>query len=91
MQHIEIPSNDARISTPPNRGEAVVITRYGKPEHVVLRWEDFAPLEALIDQYLSRPPYELEASELATRAAAIDRQPEGDDYDFAGLAASLEP
>jgi hypothetical protein len=91
MQHREAKANDVRISTQPRRGEVVVITRYGKPEHVVLRWEDFAPLEALIDQYLSQPPYELEASDLATRAAAIDRQPEGDDFDFAGLAASLEP
>ena len=50
MQHIEIPSNDARLSRQPQGGEAVVITRYGKPELVVLRWEDFMPLESLIDQ-----------------------------------------
>lgn len=89
MQHIEIPSNDARLSRQPQGGEAVVITRYGKPELVVLRWEDFMPLESLIDQYLTEPPYELTASALAVRAQAVDEQPEGEDFDYAGLSDAL--
>jgi hypothetical protein len=48
---------------------------------VVLRWDDFVPLEQLIDQYPSRPPYELEASDLAVRAPAVEQSPKGDGYD----------
>jgi hypothetical protein len=89
MLHTEIPANDARLSRQPGPGEAVVITRYGKPELVVLRFDDFRPLEGLIDQYLAAPPYELGASELAIRAQPIDEQPEGADFDYAGLASAL--
>ncbi len=89
MLHTEIPANDARLSHQPGPGEAVVITRYGKPELVVLRWDDFTPLEALIDQYLAEPPYELSASDLAVRAQVIDEQPEGAEFDYAGLANAL--
>jgi hypothetical protein len=66
-----------------------VITRYGRPEHVVLRWDDFAPLEALIDRYLAEPPYELVASDLAVRAQAIDEQSDGAGFDYASLASAL--
>ena len=66
-----------------------MITRYGTPELVVLRWEDFMPLENLIDRYLAEPPYELGASALAVRAQAIDEQPEGGDFDYAGLSGAL--
>lgn len=90
MVHTEIPSNNARLSEHPGVGEAVVITRYGAPEFVVLRWDDFAPVERLIDQYLVSPSYELEASDLAVRAAAVDAAPEGDDFDFAGLQDALD-
>ena len=89
MRHSEIPSNDARLARQPKAGEAVVITRYGKPELVVLRWDDFAPLEHLIDQYLTEPPYELGASDLAVRAQRVDERPEGADFDYAGLADAL--
>lgn len=89
MEHTEIPANDARLSRQPDPGEAVVITRYGKPELVVLRWEDFMPIESLIDHYLAQPPYELTASELAVRAQAIDEQPEADDFDYTGLTDAL--
>jgi hypothetical protein len=89
MLHTEIPANDARLTHQPGPGEAVVITRYGKPELVVLRWDDFTPLEALIDQYLAEAPYELGASDLAVRAQTIDEQPEGADFDYAGLANAL--
>jgi hypothetical protein len=89
MLHTEIPANDARISHQPGQGEAVVITRYGKPEFVVLRWEDFTPLEALIDRYLAEPPYDLSASDLAVRTPNIDERPEGADFDYAGLANAL--
>jgi hypothetical protein len=89
MLHTEIPANDARLSQQPGPGEAVVITRYGKPELVVLRWSDFTPLEALIDRYLAEPPYELSASELAVRTRAVDARPEGADFDYAGLANAL--
>jgi hypothetical protein len=89
MQHTEIPSNDARLSRQPEPGEAVVITRYGKPAYVVLRWDDFMPLETLIDQYLAEPPYELNASDVAVRAQAVDEQPEGADFDYASLADAL--
>ncbi|HWT94597.1 MAG TPA: hypothetical protein VN238_16495 [Solirubrobacteraceae bacterium] len=89
MVHTEIAGNDARIARQPGPGEAVVVTRYGKPQFVVLRWEDFAPLETLIDEFLAAPPYELGASDTAVRAAALDREPEGDDFDFDGLADAL--
>lgn len=89
MLHTEIAANEARLSRQPNPGEAVVITRYGKPELVVLRWDDFTPLEALINRYLAEPPYELTASEVAIRAQALDEQPEGADFDYAGLADAL--
>jgi hypothetical protein len=87
--HTEIPANDARLSRQPGPGEAVVITRYGTPELVVLRWDDFMPLENLIDQYLAEPPHELGASALAVRAQAIDEQPEGVGFDYSGLANAL--
>lgn len=90
MLHTEIPANDARLSQQPGPGEAVVITRYGKPELVVLRWEDFTPLEALIDRCLAEPPYELSASDLAVRAQNIDERPEGADFDYASLANALD-
>lgn len=90
MVHTEIAANDARLAEHPAAGQAVVITRYGKPEYVVLRWEDFMPIEKLIDAYLVNPPFELQASDLAVRAAAIDRQPEGDDYEFESLARAME-
>lgn len=89
MLHTEIPANDARLARQPGPGEAVVITRYGKPELVVLRFEDFKPLESLIDHYLAEPPYELRATELAIRAQSIDEQPEGADFDYASLASAL--
>lgn len=87
--HTEIPANDARLSRQPGPGEAVVITRYGTPELVVLRWDDFMPLENLIDQYLAEPPHELGASALAVRAQTIDDQLEGVDFDYSGLANAL--
>jgi hypothetical protein len=87
--HTEIPANDARLSRQPGPGEAVVITRYGRPELVVLRWDDFTPFESLIDEYLAEPPYELSASALAVRAQAVDEQPEGPDFDYASLANAL--
>lgn len=87
--HTEIPANDARLSHQPGPGEAVVITRYGKPQLVVLRWDDFTPFESLIDRYLAEPPYELGASNLAVAAQAIDEQPEGTDFDYASLADAL--
>ncbi len=90
MLHTEIASNDARLSRQPDPGEAVIITRYGKPELVVLRWDDFTPLEALIDRYLAEPPYDLTASELAIRAQALEERPEGADFDYAGLADALD-
>ena len=90
MRHIEIPANDTRLTRQPQAGEAVVITRYGKPDLVVLRWEDFDALEALIDRYLTEPPYDVTASDLAVRAEAIDREPEGDDFDFDSLAKALD-
>ncbi len=89
MLHTEIPANDARLSRQPGPGEAVVITRYGTPELVVLRWDDFAPLENLIDRYLAEPPHELGASALAIRAQTVDQRPEGADFDYSGLAHAL--
>jgi hypothetical protein len=90
MVRTEIPANDVRIPAHPDQGEVVVITRYGKPEYAVLRWEDFMPIEQLIDQYLVNPPYDLEASDLAVRADEIGEAPEGDDFDFSGLADALK-
>ena len=89
MLHTQIRSNDARLARQPGAGEAVVITRYGKPEFVVLRWDDFAPLESVIDRYLQNSPYDLAASDLAVRASEIDEQPEGSEFDYAGLAHAL--
>lgn len=89
MQHTAVPANDVRLPVAPEPGVAVVITRYGKPEYALLRWEDFEPMEHLIDQYLVKPPFELEASELAVRASAIDREPDGEDFDYASLAEAL--
>lgn len=91
MRHIEIPANDTRLARQPETGEALVVTRYGKPELVVLRWEDFEPLEALIDRYLAAVPYDVSASDLAVRAEAIEREPEGDDFDFDGLSRAIDP
>lgn len=90
MRQIEIPANDTRLTRQPQAGEAVVITRYGKPDLVVLRWEDFDALEALIDRYLTEPPYDVTASDLAVRAAALDEEPEGDDVDYESLARALD-
>lgn len=89
MVHTEIAANDVRLAEQPAAGEAVVITRYGKPEYVVLRWEDFMPIEKLIDEYLVHPPFELEASDLAVRAAAVDREPEGKAFEYDSLARAL--
>ncbi len=55
----------------------------------MLRWDDFAPVERLIDRYLAAPPYELGASDLAVRAQAVDAPPEGADFDYASLAEAL--
>lgn len=90
MVRTEIRANEARLAEHPGPGEAVVITRYGKPEYVVLRWEDFMPIEQLIDQYLVKPPFELQATDLAVRAAQIDAEPEGDDFDYESLEAALD-
>lgn len=90
MVHTDVAANDVRLPITPAPGEAVVITRYGKPEYAVVRWKDFEPMERLIDHYLTKPPYDLEASDLAIRAAAVDRQPDGDDFDYSGLAEALD-
>lgn len=90
MRRVEIPANDTRLTRQPQAGEAVVITRYGKPELVVLRWEDFDALEALIDRYITEPPYDVTASDLAVRAEAIDEEPEGNDFDYESLERALD-
>jgi PHD/YefM family antitoxin component YafN of YafNO toxin-antitoxin module len=89
MRRIEITSNETRLARQPGPSEAVVITRYGKPEFVVLRWEDFASFEALLDRYLTHPPHDLVASDLAVRAEQVDDRAEADDVDFDSLGKAL--
>ena len=89
MRCIEITSTETRLARQPGPGEAVIITRYGKPEFVVLRWEDFASFEALLDRYLASPPHDLVASDLAVRAEEIDALPEGDEFDYESLGQAL--
>jgi PHD/YefM family antitoxin component YafN of YafNO toxin-antitoxin module len=85
----EIPANDVRI-TVPQRGEVLVVKRYNKPQAVILHPEDYLSIEAIIDRYLTQPPFDATASDVAVRGHEITNEREGDDYDYDGLAAALE-
>jgi hypothetical protein len=85
----EIPANDVRI-TVPQRGEVLVVKRYNKAQAIILHPDDYMSIEAIIDRYLTQPPFDATASRLAVRGREITNEREGDDYDYDGLAAALK-
>jgi hypothetical protein len=89
MVHTELTANDVRIPDP-RQGVATVVTRYGELHAVILHPEDFMSIEEIIDTYLSRPPYELVASDAAVEAHAIVETPGAEThYDLDELDAAL--
>lgn len=89
MVHSELAANDVRIPEP-QRGVATLVTRYGELHAVILHPEDFMSIEEIIDTYLSRPPYELVASDAAVEAHAIVETPGAEThYDLEDLDAAL--
>jgi hypothetical protein len=47
-------------------------------------------IDRLLAQYPQPAPFDVTASDLAVRAEAIDREPEGEAFDYASLAAALD-
>jgi hypothetical protein len=89
MVHTELTANDVRIPDP-QRGVATLVTRYGELHAVILHPEDFMSIEEIIDTYLSRPPYDLVASDAAVEAHAIIETPGAETrYDLDELDAAL--
>jgi hypothetical protein len=89
MVHTELRANDVRIPEP-RRGIAAFVTRYGDLHAVILHPEDFMSIEEIIDTYLSRPPYELVASDAAVEVHAIVETPGAEThYDLNDLDAAL--
>ncbi len=85
----EIPANDVRI-TVPERGQVLIVKRYNKPQAVILHPDDYMSIEAIIDRYLARPPFDATASDVDVRFHELANAREGDDYDFDGLASALD-
>jgi hypothetical protein len=76
----------------PELGNAIMVSRYGteRVKAVILHPDDFMSIEAIIDAYLSRPPYETGMSDLAVRAREVTEAHEDrSEYDYSGLAAAL--
>ncbi len=89
MEQAQLTSNDVRIPEP-RQGVAMLVTRYGAPHAVILHPDDFMSIEEIIDTYLSRPPYELVASDAAVAAHAVVETPGAEKhYDLDELDAAL--
>ncbi len=89
MVHTELKANDVRIPDP-QQGVATLIARYGELHAVILHPADFMSVEEIIDAYLSRPPYELVATDAAVEAHAILETPGVEKhYDLDELDAAL--